>query len=233
MKLIFRTAVYFLLLICGKSYGQNDSIKISRFEISAGIPMIYPLYPSISAEGSKLNSGPKLAINLIQKFNSEKAISYNANFKYLKNDRNKYTFGVLYCRYLSRSGERHLHDLIILSGGLENRLTATRNTKFSFNVSLNATLGLVNNFGHAYGGMFVYPKYYSNADIFIFGLEEGLSLQYKLNKGFYIEHELRMLVYATAGYADVLMSYGPERRYLKRTGVSFSRLLSINVGYKF
>lgn len=233
MKVIFPTAVYILFLICERSYGQNDSVKIAGFEITAGIPMIYPFYTNLSAEGSKLNSGPKLSISLIQKFNSETAISYNVNLKYRRDLKSKYVIGVLYCRYLSRTNHQYLHDLIILNGGLESRLTSKKDSKFSFHVLLNASLGLIHNFGHAYGGMFTYPKYYSNANIFIFGLEEGLSFQYKLNKRFYIENELRLLTYATAGYADVLMFYGKERIYMKRTGVAFSRLLSLNVGYKF
>jgi len=221
-KLLFVLAVFFILSI---AHGQTDSAKTQ--EISFGISIIPPLYPGFA----RIISGdiPSLGLNLMGK--SYYSVPININYRFYKNNKGKNNLSFVAVVPVNDYSD---FSYYAISYG---KTIFKLNKKGTFSLNGDLLVGYLKYKSWGLGGMFTFPKFYKGADLLLTGFNIGLTAHHKLSSRLFLENEIYFLTYYTRGN----LYYYDSRTYPttvgtskeSKMGITFSKLLSVNIGYKF
>jgi hypothetical protein len=220
MKKYFLLLSCFVILISTLGYCQNDSLGRNKpsQEISFGTSMLPLLCPTIS--NGRINNGKLPGLGVERSLFNTAAI--DLNYRFVRNE-NKYRLGILVAS--SAKSYENFSYAFVTAGANVRSLNKKRT------ISLNCDLltGYLQYSDWAIGGVMLSHKFYTQAQLFVLGVDLGITAQYNISKRWFFEHETYILLYGASGKAY----YGSGSENVSMIAFTFSKLLGLNLGYRF
>jgi hypothetical protein len=226
-KLLLASTFFFSLTV---AHGQTDSIKTQ--EISLGISIIPPLYPGFGHSMS--GTMPGIRLNRIEKADQYQPALYsipiNVNYRFKNKKKGKNNLSFIAVIPINSSSDLSYYAISY------GKTLAKLNKKGTFSLNGNLLLGYLKYNEWALGGHFIYPKWYKGADLLITGFNIGFTAHYKLSSRLFLENEIYFLTYYAGGTlyyytGSYLPSIGTSAG--SKIGITVSKFLAFNLGYKF
>jgi len=205
------------------AHGQKDSINR---EISFGMSMLPPVYPGLNDNSGNI---PSLKLDFIRDRPGHYSIPVNINYRFHKNNKGKNNLGFIAAIPVSASSDVTYYALSY------GRTIARIIENGTLSLDGDLLLGYLKYNKWARGGMMIYPKFYQGANLLLTGFNLGFTARTKLTERLFLENEVHLLVYYTRGnlyYVDYTCNCRKATPG-KRLGMTFSKFLSVNLGYRF
>lgn len=227
MRTFFIVTAIFINL--GFAFAQRDTVK--RRELSFGLSMVPPIYPTFAASMS--GNMPAIWLNgprgRYAGFPLQYCAPINVNYRF-GSDGVKNRFSLQAVVPLSSSAE----VAYCLAG--YGATLVNLNKKGTFSINGEVLIGYMHYGAWGVGGWYAYPKYYLGADLLLTGSNVGVTAQYSLGKKMFLENELYLFAYYTRGkvyFEDPKTCYGCTGSDVdSKWGMTFSKLLAFNLGFR-
>lgn len=232
MKPIGCNVLLLLLFASVHLNAQSDTTKKGNVEMGIGVPMVPVFFNYLENSSGGVYSGPRIKAHSVFDLENCILIPFSLNIKYKVNMKQKLRIGVSGNQIYSKSFDKLLHQIVLLNAGTEVYINSEKN-KIRFLYQADVLYGNLFIPSYMIGGVKTPIKSYYNTNLVLFGVSQGLAINYMVFKNIFIEHEICLLFYYTSGYSDIdVYNQTYDRIYQGRTGVAVPKLFSINVFFK-